>query len=391
MGSEYIFAAPAQAPAPVQYPSNMLQNQSMIVTQTVIAKFLSIHLKHYDFFPGEFVEGNIIFQNQTQLVLNDIYLNLYLSEGWNISGEKPMAEMNTPLIACIYVGIAKILKLNSNPGLIHLNPGNYNFPFKFKLPDNMQPSFEYPSGNQRGYLRYILKALINSQYAKGETNLYIFIKARLRLFNFPNIYTSAPHVQKWGIIDQGTTILKVSYQSYNYQIGDKIPFLVEIDNSGGKSQVKSIDVKILRKVQLKRIREAEIKFNFEKVIFNKKFDVNVPQNTMSQKFNYILEIVDNTINTFSYMNEINPYPKLANLFYVMPSTYSNVIRCEYYLIVTLNFASFVTQSYLPKVSLPIVFNHQSEKDYNLEEKEKEDKKKAIETSLVDEKEKYEIL
>ena len=369
------------------YTPTIVQNPSMIVNQTIIAKFLSIRLKRYDYFPGEFVEGNIIFQNQTQLILNDIFLYLNLSQGWNVVNETPMSELNSPIITCIKIGVAKILKIMSNPGLINLNPGMFDFPFKFKIPDNLQPSFEYPLDNKRGYLRYFLKAQINSQYAKGETNLYLFIKARPRLFKFPLIYSSAPNVQKWGMINQGSTILKVSYQAYNYQIGDKIPFLVEIDNSGGKAQVKTVDVKLVRRVQYKRLQEIAFRFNFESIIYSKTFAVNVPKNTISQKFNYIMEVNDSTLNKFSYLGATNPYPSLANLFQVMPSTFSPVIRCEYFLLITLHFNSFVTKNNLPKVCLPIVLNHQSEKDFNLENKEDEDLKKAIEASLLDIKEK----
>ena len=71
----------------------------------------------------------------------------------------------------------------------------------------------------------------------------------------------------------------------------------------------------------------------------------------------------------------------------MPSTFSPVIRCEYFLLITLQFNSFVTKNNLPKVCLPIVLNHQSEQDFNLENKEDEDLKKAIEASLLDMKEK----
>ena len=369
------------------YTPTIVQNQSMIVNQTIIAKLLSIRLKRYDYFPGEFVEGNIILQNQTQLILNDIFLYLNLSQGWSVVNETPMSELNSPIITCIKIGVAKILKIMSNPGLINLNPGMFDFPFKFKIPDNLQPSFEYPLDSQRGYLRYFLKAQINSQYAKGETNLYLFIKARPRLFKYPLIYSSAPNVQKWGMINQGSTILKVSYQAYNYQIGDKIPFLVEIDNSGGKAQVKTVDVKLVRRVQYKRLQETAFRFNFESIICSKTFAVNVPKNTVSQKFNYIMEVTDSTLNKFSYLGATNPYPSLVNLFQVMPSTFSPVIRCEYFLLITLQFNSFVTKNNLPKVCLPIVLNHQSEQDFNLENKEDEDLKKAIEASLLDMKEK----
>jgi hypothetical protein len=100
-----------------------------------------------------------------------------------------------------------------------------------------------------------------------------------------------------------------------------------------------------------------------------------------------MEVTDSTLNKFSYLGATNPYPSLVNLSQVMPSTFSPVIRCEYFLLITLQFNSFVTKNNLPKVCLPIVLNHQSEQDFNLENKEDEDLKKAIEASLLDMKEK----
>ena len=195
------------------------------------------------------------------------------------------------------------------------------------------------------------------------------------------------YVKKLGMIDQGSTSLNVSYQNYNYQIGSQIPFEVEIDNSQGKSKVKSVDIKLIRRIQYIRQIDRRIMFNLENIINTKSFAVNVPSNTVSQKFNYVMEINDTTLNKFSYMGAINPYPKLGNLFYAMPSAYSNIIRCEYFLVVSLDFSGLVTKGYLPKVILPIVLNHDPGKEKVKEKnegiEEDEDLKKAIEASLED--------
>ena len=378
---------------PVYYPPGILVAQpSMIYQQQSIGQLLSIRLKRYDYYPGEYVEGNVIFQSPSQIVLNDIYLNLILSQGWNVFDEIPLSELNQQIITSIYLGIAKILKvkLNPNSNLISLNPGAYNFPFMFKLPDNLQPSFEFPLDNARGFLRYVLKAQIASQYTRGETNLYLFIKARPLLLRCPLEYTAEPNVQKWGMINQGSTKLKVSYKTTTYQMKGQIPFTVDIDNTRGKAKVNCVKVKLIRRVQFIKLIQNQIKFNLEKIINKKSFDVNVPPNTISQKFNYIMEINDTTLNTFNYMGTINPYPRLAEKFYVMPNTYSQVIKCEYFLIVSLDFSSFVTKGYLPKVCLPLFICPQSIDEYNKETKEDADLKKAIEASLLDMKKNKDI-
>ena len=95
------------------------------------------------------------------------------------------------------LGIGKILNINGQ--LINLNPGIFNLPFKFKLPDYIQPSYEYPKQDKRGFLRYALQAKIISQYAQGEGAVGLFIKSRPLKLNNPLSYSSAVNVHKWGV------------------------------------------------------------------------------------------------------------------------------------------------------------------------------------------------
>ena len=235
--------------------------------------------------------------------------------------------------------------MNINSNLINLNPGNYNFPFKFKLPDYLQPSFEYPKQGKKGSLRYILEAKLISPYVQGDGKAYIFIKSRPKILNCPLSYSSAANVHKWGMIDEGSTILKVSYQNSNYQMRGQIPITVEINNTRGKLQVKSVNVKAVRRVQFKKVQEAFTNFN--------------------------------------YVGQSNPYPKLVDIAYAMPTTDGAAIKCDYFLVVTLSFTSFVTKGYVPKVIVPFTLTHQLQDDYNLEQQEDDDLKKAIEASLLD--------
>ena len=130
------------------YPDGSIH--SVYPQQSQIQKQISFKLKKYDFFKGDYVEGSVILNNINSLILNDIHLNLYLNESWSYpDGDYPNTELNNPILISIKVGIAKILKIDSN--IINLNPGTFDFPFKFKLPDYLQPSFEYPKEGKRGF------------------------------------------------------------------------------------------------------------------------------------------------------------------------------------------------------------------------------------------------
>ena len=380
MGNEGLVIAPNQ----YQYYQSSLRNINTM-------RPLSIKLKKYDFFKGEYVEGYVVLQNTNSLVLNDIYLNLFQLETWRIEGDQSCSDIYNPLLLSVCIGIGKILKIDGQ--LINLNPGVFNFPFKFKLPDNIQSCFEYPKTNKRGLLRYILQAKIISQYVQGEGSVGLFIKSRPLKLNCPLSFSSAMNVHKWGMVDQGSTILKVSYQTTNYQFRSQLPFTVEINNTRGKAGIKNVDAKIVRRVQYYKSNNPNPLFCIEDVINNKIFQVNVPANTNSQTYNYMIEIIDNKINEFNYGGQYNPYPSLKDIFYAMPTTTGQIIKCDYFLVVSLNFSSFVTKGYIPKVCIPFSITHQLQNDYDLEKKEESELQKAIEASLLDaekNKEKKEI-
>ena len=372
MGNEYVYVNQPYYPPGSIHPVQQNQNQKQI----------SIKLKRYDFFKGDTVEGSVIINCITPIVLNDIYLNLYLYENWsNHEADPPTAETNNPVLLTVKVGIGKILKIDSY--LINLNPGIYNFPFKFNLPDFLQPCFEYPKVSKKGSLRYILEAKLISQFLQGEGKVYLFIKSRPKILNCPLSYSSAANVHKWGMFDQGSTILKVSYQTSNFQLRGLIPITVEINNTRGKLQVKSVNVKAVRRVQYRKVQEAMVKFYIEDIMVNKVFGVSVPPNTNSQAYTYTIDLKEEKFPNFNYAGTTNPYPRLYHLAFAMPTTDGAAIKCDYFLVVTLSFTSFVTKGYIPKVIVPFTLTHQNLDDYNLQQKEDEDLKKAIAASLLD--------
>lgn len=357
---------------------------SSVIQQTMYKNQLTIQLNKFDYFKGDYVEGKIVLNNMGSLILNDIHLNLYLVERWNYQdSERIESEFNHPMLLTVKIGIQKIVKIESD--IINLNPGVFNLPFKFKLPDYLQPCFEYPKNNQKGFLRYILEAKIISPYVKGFSRSYLFIKSRPLILNCPLSYSSATNVHKWGMFDQGSTILKVSYLTSNYQIRGQIPITVEINNTRGKLQVRNVNCKIIRRVQFKKVNLAVTRYTLQTIILNKVFDVNVPPNTQSQVYNYNIELTDSTLANFNYIGALNPYPSLGDLLYAMPTTDGAAIKCDYYLLVSLSFSSYVTQSYIPKVCIPFTITHQLQSDYNLEQQEEKDMKQAIEASLLDSK------
>ena len=316
---------------------------------------LTINLKKYDYFPGEFVEGNIILHPTTPLVLSDIYLSVIINESWNVQTDIAVAESNEKVVATHRVGAANILRINS--ALINLNPGQYNFPFKFKLQENFPPCFEYPKNGQRGYLRYTLKAQLYSTVCQGESNVHIFIKTSARTLNSPLNYGIQISLKKIGV-NNGTTVLKTSYKQNYSPIRGKAVIDVEIDNTQGKAKVKGINLKLVRRIQYKKLQEAKNRYNLENLIANYSTLIDVPPKTKSQIYHCEIVIKDDSLHTFNYLTKnSNPYPRLTDLFFAMPSLNSYSIKCDYFIVASLEFAGLVTQNDANKIAMPIFLYH----------------------------------
>ena len=60
------------------------------------------------------------------------------------------------------------------------------------------------------------------------------VKAKPKVLNTPLSYSSAMNIHKWGLVDEGTTILKASYTTNNFKINDSVSLKVEINNLRGK-------------------------------------------------------------------------------------------------------------------------------------------------------------
>ena len=353
---------------PVQFQN---QIKPIIITTTKV-----------DYFRDEYVEGNITLNNQLPLVLNDINLTLYLLESWTYQepNEQSYGELNNQPLLCVKIGIRNILKIDSE--LVNLSAGQFNFPFRFKLPNYLQPCFEYPYEGKRAFLRYSLEAKFISPYTQGSTSIYLIVKAKPKVLNTPLSYSSAINVHKWGLLDQGTTILKASYTTNNFKINESVSLKVDINNLRGKLKVTQCDVSVIRNVGFRRKGSDIIKYKNEITTFQNVYSVCVEP--MSQKtYIYLIELKDRNKNIYQYYKTVNPYPNLVDVTYFMPSMDGVIIKCDYSILVTLYFNSYVTNNYLPKVTLPISLTHQTQDEYNLVKQEEEDLQKAIEASKLD--------
>ena len=318
------------------------------------------------YFKGEIIEGNIILNCNSNLNLCDISISLYLKESWTIQETSTIkyGEKNNQLLSKFDIGLNKFI--NNNNDLSLLLAGRYTFPFKIELPNYLQPSFEYPIPNRSAYLRYLLESEIISNDIKSKSNIYILIKGAFILLKSPKLFSSIKNVHKWGMFDEGSTILKVSYKKNNYTIDEIVPLNIEIDNTRGRLKVKETKIRIIRTIQFSRLDKNSIeKYPLEKTINSKIFWSEVLPNS-KRFFLFQIELKDKDLINFNYFDEKNPYPKIKDINILLPSIEGGIIKSDYRIQVSLYFDSFVTSGYRPRVCLPISIMHQfQEEDNNL--------------------------
>ena len=355
-------------------------SQGMPIPQAITSSFLRIALEKEMTFQDEPIKGEVWLEPNQPVIISDIVIRLKLQEGWvyNETSDKVISEMNAVILSEKALNIGKILNIPTN--LISLSAGKFHFPFSISPPGPIQPSFEHPFPNRRGYVRYSLQAETISQYFRTTGENPVIIKSRPLVLNSPLLFSSCVNVHNWGFFQKGTTILNASYPTNNYKIGDAIPLTINVDNSRGMLDVVQLKIVLIRKTIFTKINQAE-KYPSEKIIYKQDYNFLVPSRTRNS-YNCSITLRDNELN-FNYNAVYNPYPFLNDCNIIMPSVDSLTIKCEYSIKVSVYFNSYVTYSYRPRVILPLSVTHQLLDDYKLEKKENEDLEKALEASKIE--------
>lgn len=350
------------------------------VPRMLPAPLMRVALEKEMFFQDEPIRGEIWLEPQQTVILSDIIVRLKLQEGWvyNETSDKVISEINSVILAEKPVGMGKLLNIPTQ--LISLSAGQFHFPFTLDPPGPIQPSFEHPFPNRRGYVRYSVQAETLSQYLRLNVESIVIIKARPLVLNSPSMFSSCVNVHNWGFFQKGTTILAVSYPTNNYKIGDTIPLTVNIDNSRGLLDVNTVRVVIIRKTTFTKINQNE-KYPFEVIAYKQDFNFQVPSRTRNT-FNFAVMLRDNNLQA-NYTDVYNPYPYLQDFNNLMPSLDALTLKCKYMVKVSVYFNSYVTYSYRPRVIMPISVTHQLIDDYKLEKRENDDLQKALEASKID--------
>ena len=200
------------------------------------------------------------------------------------------------------------------------------------------------------------------------------MKARPIILPTPLSYSSCMNVHNWGFFEKGTTIMKVSYPNNNFRFGDVCPLTVFVDNTRGELDVTEVKVSLVRLVTMKKIAKAN-QYPFKHSIFEQTFELKVKSKSSFQ-CSFAFQIND-PYTAPHYFMSYNPYEHITDFKQFLPTVDALTISCQYFLVVSCYFNSFVTEGYRPTVNMPITITHQLLNEYKAGENEDADLQKAI--------------
>ena len=320
------------------------------------------------YFESQTIEGEIYLDARQAININDIKLSLKSMECFLFkeSDNNIASEINNQIVQEQNVNIKQIMRVQSDN--ILLNAGSYKFPFKFILPPNLQPSFEFPSNSKSAYIRYLLSAELISSKLKAIASKYILIKSRPIVIQHDVRHDDEKNVWNIGIIPRGSCRIAVFTVSNNYRINDIMPITVDIYNENCKTDVKTVKISMKRNMTF--VDKNKKNYCFSQTFYRENYEVNVPSGHKNS-FHYDIQLRDSELKGFSYKKEMNPYQNLEDLNLLLPTLKSSLIACEYTIKVTAYFSVFTPHDCRPRVELPLFVTAQTIDDYKAEQRQNE--------------------
>ena len=330
-----------------------------------------------EYYPGETISGKIQIIPDKNTLIEDIEISLSFSEEWNylLSDKKNEKTNNNQCITNFRIGISSFLSKQKDSHII-LEPKEYSFPYKEKLPDYLLPSFEFSQKKFKAFLRYTLQAKIISSNIEASSKIYLIINSIPKIDNKFLIADASLDVKKWGMFNRGQTSLRAFYLTKNYRLSDIIPIEIEINNINSNLKVEKCVLFFIRKIIFKDKELFVEKYSQEDILIKNKFKSFVNKKE-KKTFNFNLDLKTKNFKDFKYEGFENPYKnKQYNPVDLMPSLDGVIINCEYSLKIKLKFAHKVPKEDIPTVVMPIYIVHKLDKDHI--EKVKKDAEKIKE-------------
>jgi hypothetical protein len=232
--------------------------------------------------------------------------------------------------------------------------------FSFEIPDNIEPSFEYPSYNVKAYIRYFFEASITFNKQVYISSYLILIKCKAIIKETKLKFENNINVSSY-FINRGNCSLIAEINDNYFTLDDYIILNIEINNEKCSLNIIEIKFDIIRELCVYINEKSELIYD-EEIITKINKEIDIKKNERGT-LNFSMKIEDR-VKSVDFENWENPYQN-RDIIYLMPTVDSNHIKSFYQLKITLYFDGYVTYNYRPRIVIPINVGHQSKIEYKM--------------------------
>ncbi|XP_045775472.1 arrestin domain-containing protein 4-like [Maniola jurtina] len=206
------------------------------------------------YYSGQSIQGKLIFQEEKVKSFRGLYVKItgFCHVHWTTSrtrttnGKSETYTVNHDSHE-EYINV-KVYMLGGEAGEYTIQPGKYEFPFHFRLPDNCPSSFEGPYG----HIRYEIKAVVDRAFkfnlekkvmarvmAPLDLNLDPYCRTPIEMELLKSYYCCC--------VNLGSSNVTVKLPIGGYCPGQTIPIKLSCSNKG-RVEIKDIKLSIIKKV-----------------------------------------------------------------------------------------------------------------------------------------------
>ena len=228
----------------------------------------------------------------------------------------------------------------------NVEPGHYQFPFAFQLPEKIPGSFKLLYKTYEGSMTYSLTGLlISSDHSDLKHKAHITIREKPAIANYNSPVRATEKLCVCCLI-KGSCALECIFQSDTFRSGDEAYVICKADNSECRVPIKFFALELIQHVTLRN--KAGKQTVFKRKIMHTEFDgLEAGASSFDRPKLLAFVLSEKQVDLLTSKEE-----KEKSL--LQPSVSGRLIDCRYTVEVYPVFdASFTTCSELPHVVLPL--------------------------------------
>ena len=251
--------------------------------------------------------------------------------------------------------IENIIDVYNWPNGTDLPPGQFSFPFSFRVPDGIPGSFFLHHGQTIGEIRYRLEAFLKPTQrkdAKIKHKVDILVREPVKGQIEATCLTLNKPITTWCCIKQGSVKVKTSFGKNIYAPSEEVKILAEVDNSECKLNIKDVVFQLNQTVVLRANSHAKrLNYCIRDVSLG---GIGAGQTCLGDQQKCASMVLPPGQSGAAKTLKNNPKEKSPDPSKVItPSTHGDLIKSDFHLKVKCRMAGCTCCSHSPATDLPI--------------------------------------